>query len=174
MIDWTVNNKKIVFDFFGEYDFLRPDFRANLIFRKELFPSAEHAYQAAKDWDNLEWRERIRQISSPEEARFIGRQKTSSTWEKEKLKILEEVHKSKFISNFPLKLRLLMTSGYDLIPSDIPDELSQSKIKKNDLGKILMAVRAEIEKNEGNYLQVLLNFAHSHGIGFIEPLLVRS
>lgn len=163
--------KKIVFDSHGDYDFLRPDFYANLIFRDELFPSAEHAYQAAKDWNNLEWRNKILSIYSALEARSFGQQKSFQS-EKEKLKVLEEVQKAKFTSNFQLKLRLLLTSGYTLFPSEIPEELAtHSKNKKIDLGKILMSIRDGIEKNEGNYFQVLLKFLHSHGIGFMEPWL---
>jgi predicted NAD-dependent protein-ADP-ribosyltransferase YbiA (DUF1768 family) len=173
MIEFSVpQNKKIIFDSLGEYDFLRPDFRANLIFRGELFPSAEHAYQAAKDWDNLEWRNKILSIHSPTDVRSFGKQKSSLTWEKEKLKILEEVQFAKFNSNFQLKLRLLLTTGYVLSPSEIPEELAIiSKDKKIDLGEILMSVREKIEKNEGNYFQLLLRFLHSHGIGFMEPWL---
>lgn len=171
MIDFTDSkNKKIVFDSLGEYDFLRPDFRANLIFRGELFPSAEHAYQAAKDWHNLEWRNKIMNISSPFDARIAGQEKKEPNWEKEK--ILEEVQLAKFTSNFPLKLRLLLTAGYYLSPSEIPEEFSiASKNKKVDFGKILMNVRSKIEKEEGNYFQLLLKFLNSHGIGFMEPWL---
>ena len=173
MIDFSnIQNKKIVFDSLGEYDFLRPDFKANLIFRGELFPSAEHAYQAAKNWDNLEWRKKILSIHSPIDARLFGNQKEFSNWEIQKLGVLEEVQFAKFNSNFQLKLRLLLTTGYVLSPSEIPEELAfVSKNKKIDLGEILMKIRDKIEKNEGNYFQLLLRFLHSHGIGFMEPWL---
>lgn len=59
--------------FEGEYRFLSNFYPQPVIFEGMLFPSVEHAYQAAKtlDWDH---RERIRALRSPSMAKSAGPQ----------------------------------------------------------------------------------------------------
>lgn len=117
-----------------------------------LWPTSEHAYQAAK-FDDAELKEKIRQATTPQEAYDIAHQHEDmvrATWDAEKVKVMESVVRAK-VEQHVLVQRKLLESGDARIVEDSPTDSfwgwGPDKQGKNHLGKILMMLRSELQKN---------------------------
>jgi ribA/ribD-fused uncharacterized protein len=121
-----------------------------------LYPTAEHAFQAAKT-DNEHQRFRIYQATTPKRAKLLGRSvDLRSDWEEGfKLVAMEHVVTSKFTLFEDKKTMLLSTNGAELVEGNYWHDnfwgncycgrnSSCTYGGKNHLGKILMKVREEI------------------------------
>jgi ribA/ribD-fused uncharacterized protein len=113
-----------------------------------LFPSLEHAYQAAKtkDWDVAV---RVSQCKTPASAKSMGRRlKLRSDWESVKLNVMEDLVGIKFADE-PL---------HSLLKATCPQVLEEGNWwgdtfwgvcngkGENHLGRILMKVRGDCDK----------------------------
>src|SRR4051812_10721617 len=79
-----------------------------------VYPSVEHAYQAAKT-TNLKIRRSIRELDKCSEAKKCGQRVTLRPgWETMKLDVMYQLCKQKF-SKTPLREKLLMTGDAELI-----------------------------------------------------------
>lgn len=139
--------------FEGEYDFLSNFYYANVEWEGILYPTTEHAFQAAKSLDRDE-RLRIASLDTPGMAKREGRKlQLREDWDKVKVGIMYEIVKQKFETHSELKNRLLETKHSILIegnywkdnfwgccPADNPQG-------KNKLGFILMKIREELKEN---------------------------
>ena len=144
-------------DFFdGEYAFLSNFYNASCIFEEKLYPTVEHAFQAAKSLDHAE-RDWIAAAGSPGLAKRLGRRvNLRPDWEKVKFDVMEECLRSKFADPV-LKQKLLATGDEELVEGNYwhdntygncSCERCKDIIGRNMLGNILMKLRTEfMEEN---------------------------
>lgn len=136
--------------FTGRYRFLSNFYPAEVVFGLHVYPSVEHAYQAAKEEDEYgDYRCHIRLCSTPGQAKRLGRQaQLRPDWEDIKLKVMEDLVRQKFYSSdLDLGARLIETAGRDLIEGNTWGDRFWGKCRgvgHNHLGKILMKVRKEL------------------------------
>lgn len=150
--DYIVHDEKSVKGFFGKYRFLSNFHLAPVYFEGILYPSTEHAYQAAKSIDT-----NIRLDFIPltcNEARNKGQIiEIRSDWERVKYDVMFAVVFDKFFRHEDLRIQLLETEDKYLEETNhwgdkywgVCDEEGQ-----NNLGKILMKVREIIKSNPSN------------------------
>ena len=157
--DVVVDRKPIptVIDSFrGEYDFLSNMYDAPVYWSGYKFRNAESAFQAQKlayknggySWDEVEPFENI----SGKEARKLGKSIPidSNWWDHEKRKVMKDIIKAKFVQNADLAERLLATGDIELIEGNTWGDTYwgvSNGVGQNNLGKILMEIRAELRKD---------------------------
>lgn len=111
-----------------------------------FYPTAEHAYQAAKTNDTGE-RRRIAYLHTPGAAKREGRKLAlRKDWEQVKIKVMHDIVTVKFQTNPELKQMLLDTGKAELIEDNTWGDTFWGTCAgkgRNELGKILMQVRGE-------------------------------
>jgi ribA/ribD-fused uncharacterized protein len=126
------------------------NFSAHAIeFRGELYPTSEHAYQAAKCTDPR-GREEIRNARSPSQAKTLAneifRDAKDPDWECRKVAVLEEILRAK-LAQHPEAQEALRESGQEDIVEDSPTDYFWGEgadgSGQNMLGKLWMKIRAE-------------------------------
>jgi ribA/ribD-fused uncharacterized protein len=132
--------------FDGEFSFLSNFYPAEVEFEGWIYPTVEHAYQAAKTTNRFE-RERIRYLDTPGQAKRAGRHLMLRTdWEAIKIDLMANLVRKKFQHDH-LKKRLLETGGEELVEGNTWGDVFWGVCRgvgKNMLGKILMQIRAEL------------------------------
>jgi ribA/ribD-fused uncharacterized protein len=147
-----LSKKQTINEFRGEYAFLSNFTYAPTDFDGDTYPTAEHAYQAAKTL-NIEERKRIQKLSTPGEAKKAGKLVTlRKDWESIKLKIMECVVRQKFLQNPDLAASLINTGSKVLREGNNWKDNYWGVDRRtgkgeNHLGKILMMVRNELAKD---------------------------
>lgn len=116
------------------------------------WPTAEHAYQAAKSTSGLE-KEQIRLASSPSIAKQLGRQiqYMRPDWDEVKLSIMKSIVFEKFQSDESLASLLLNTGNLRLIEGNYWGDTFWGVCNgkgRNELGKILMDCRQQIREDK--------------------------
>ena len=138
----------IISSFRGHYRFLSNFFPANIEFEGDLYPSAEHAYQAAKSKDR-KYRERIRDCGAPGSAKALGqRVPLREDWEGVKLDIMLGILRSKFEQLYFRDL-LLATCDAELKEGNNWGDRFWGVVDgkgQNHLGRLLMKVRDELRQ----------------------------
>ena len=139
--------------FKGKYVFLSNFANSPISFNGKIWPTVEHVFQASKTVDE-DMREEIRIVSTPDNAKRIGRMvHLRSGWEQIKQDVMLKNIRLKFSQNPELKEKLLRTGDAVLIEGNtwhdnIWGDCNCSKCKKiegrNLLGRILMQVRREL------------------------------
>jgi ribA/ribD-fused uncharacterized protein len=138
-------------DFRGEYRFLSNYHIVDVEYDGKVYPSTEHAYQAAKTLNEKE-REKIRSLTTPKDAKKLGKIITMRTdWDSIKFEVMLELIRKKFdLKHHPeLAKKLLDTKDAELIEGNWWNDTTWgvcNGIGKNWLGKILMQVRDELSK----------------------------
>lgn len=139
--------------FRGEYRFLSNFFMCYSWLPCEgvFYPTAEHAYQAAKT-DNKTERRRIAYLPTAGAAKREGRKLTlRRDWEQIKLRVMYTIVRVKFNANPGLAQMLINTGDAELIEGNAWGDTFWGTCKgvgRNELGKILMRVREELEKTQ--------------------------
>ena len=141
-----------ILNFRGKYSFLSNFYPSEIKLGNAVYPSVEHAYQAAKT-TNKKMRRKIAQVATPAEAKRLGRNIVlRSDWEQIKVDVMFKLIAAKFNQNKELKQLLLATGNRKLIEcnhwNDIFWGMCESRnglIGENYLGKILMAVRKKLK-----------------------------
>ena len=137
------NNVKIIDSFHGEYAFLSNYYDSPIFYDGILYPTVEHAFQAAKTTVFIQ-RIIIANKKSPGQAKCAGRRVTlRDNWDDIKLYIMKELIILKF-TNPKLKSALLNTKDAELIERNTWNDTYWgicNGIGENHLGKILMEVR---------------------------------
>lgn len=144
--------------FTEKYFFLSNFFMCPIVYEDILYPSAEHAYQAAKTLD-IAHRLKISKLETAGQAKREGNSESlvlRADWEQVKDKVMYDVCKLKF-ANPKLKKAHLNTKDAHLIEGNTwhdnywgvcrcgncPKDKRQPVEKQNHLGKILMQIREE-------------------------------
>lgn len=136
--------------FRGDHEFLSNFTHSPLTYEGEIYPTVEHAFQAAKTFDPIE-RQKVRTAASPGSAKRLGRRVTlRADWETVKYDIMLALLRQKF-SDPVLREKLLATGDAELIEGNTWGdrtwgcvEVKGKWVGKNRLGQLLMKVRGEL------------------------------
>jgi len=135
--------------FTGDYHFLSNFYPSRVEYAGNTYPSAEHAYQAAKAI-NTNDRAKIRKAETPKEAKRLGcKIKLRRDWESVKLAVMKDVVLSKFIQNRDLRHKLIMTGDEELVEGNDWGDTYWGRVDnkgQNKLGTILMQVREQLAR----------------------------
>jgi ribA/ribD-fused uncharacterized protein len=139
----------MIYGFFNNYRFLSNFHLCSIPYEGLMYPSTEHAFQAAKTLDPKE-REFILEASTPGRAKRAGRLITlRPDWEEVKLGIMYEVNMTKYDSYPELKEMLLATGDEKLVEGNTWGDTFWGQVDgvgKNYLGNILMQIRKELRE----------------------------
>lgn len=146
--------QKDYIDFFSaEHRWLSNFHSCEIEYEGIIYPTTEHAYQAAKSLDQ-EVRITISKLKTPAEAMKYGRSFSARPdWFSMSLKIMFDLNYQKFTKYPDLKLQLLATNPYELIERNWWNDTFYGVCNGkglNHLGKILMSVRDKIFKETYN------------------------
>lgn len=134
-------------EFSGQYRFLSNFWSAPVTLDNVVYPTVEHAYQAAKSLD-LDYRERVRLASTPGKAKRLGRTAAlRSNWNVIRVDIMKALVFDKFHQNTELRSLLLNTDQRELIEGNYWGDTFWGVCRGqglNVLGKILMEVRTKL------------------------------
>lgn len=132
-------------DFKGEYRWLSNFHLVDVVYDGEVYPSTEHAYQAAKTHQDVT-RQLIREAPTPGVAKALGKAcLLRPDWEEIKVEVMEDLLRQKF-KNPLLKAKLLATVGHDLVEGNHWGDTFWGVCRGkglNMLGKLLMQIRDE-------------------------------
>jgi ribA/ribD-fused uncharacterized protein len=138
--------------FHGPHGFLSNFFASPVVLDGQTYPTVEHAFQAAKTFDP-EQRQLIRDAPAPATAKRLGRGRQvdlRADWEQVKYGLMHSLLQQKF-ANPELRQALLDTGDAELIEGNTWGDRTWGRvlvkgkwIGKNQLGELLMQVRAEI------------------------------
>jgi ribA/ribD-fused uncharacterized protein len=149
----TTQSSNKIGEFQGEYRFLSNFWPAEVVYEAIAYPTAEHAYQAAKTLDTNE-RKKIAALASPAEAKTAGRAlKLRDDWETAKFVVMEDVVRYKFTHHPDLRAKLLATGDAGLEEGNTwNDQIwgispPNSGKGENHLGKLLMKIRNELRSD---------------------------
>jgi len=149
MMSWK-EIKMTISDFRGEYRWLSNFYSCQIVLDGKIYPSTEHAYQAAKTLDENE-REQIRIAPKFRDAKNLGQKVTKrSDWDEVKIAVMKECLRQKF-ERPDLREKLLATGNQKLIEGNTwMDQFWGicNGIGSNHLGKLLMALREEIRNTQ--------------------------
>lgn len=139
--------------FNGEFRFLSNFWPAPTEYEGILYPTSEHAYQAAKTLDK-KIRRQIADLATPSSAKKAGRALVlRPDWNSVKLLVMEACVRDKFTRNPDLAQKLLATGDAHLIEGNTWGDtfwgVCDSK-GENHLGIILMKIREELRTAKNN------------------------
>lgn len=135
-------------EFKGEYRFLSNFYACDIELDGVIYPTVEHAYQAAKTLDP-EYRKLFADRKlAPGGAKRMGKQvPLRPDWDSIKLGIMESLVRQKFDTH--LALQLIETGDQQLVESNWWGDTFWGVcegVGENHLGKILMKVRKELQE----------------------------
>ena len=132
--------------FTGPYRFLSNFAEIEIRLPDGTYPTVEHAFQASKT-DDLAERAHVRAAPTPAGAKKRGKKvRLRPDWETVKVSIMEGLVRQKF-ADPALREQLLATGDEELVEINTWNDRFWGVCKgkgQNNLGKILMKVRAEI------------------------------
>lgn len=142
--------EKMISSFRGEYWFLSNFCPCDIEWDRRHYRSVEHAFQAAKTFDNNK-REEIRTARTPGEAKRLGRHiELIEDWEEINDEIMYSLLQKKFESE-SLRAKLLDTNKLELVEGNNWGDKYWgvcNGVGQNRLGEILMQVRKEIREDQ--------------------------
>lgn len=141
-------NPEILIDgFVGEYRWLSNFHICDVEFEKNIYPSSENAFQAAKTLNKLK-RVKFKRCS-PNDSKKLGREiELRKDWEEVKVKIMFEILADKFSNNKELKQKLICTGNAKLVEGNWWKDTFWGVCDnrgENNLGKLLMKLRKELQ-----------------------------
>ena len=142
----------VISDFRGQYRWLSNFHLTPIEYEGKIYPSTEHAYQAAKS-SLPDVRESFTKTHiSPALAKKWGRLVVQrSDWEQVKVQVMYDVCKYKFTHDAELKQKLLDTGDAFLEEGNTWGDTFWGTVNgkgKNHLGMILMAIRTELKNDQ--------------------------
>lgn len=136
--------------FFGKYRFLSNFWPCEIEYEGIIYPSTEHAFQAAKTLDEKKRLEIARLDGLPAIAKKVGKTlELRDDWEQIKISVMEDLLRKKFCHQ-ELREQLLLTGDSELIEGNYWNDKFWGVCNgegQNWLGKLLMKVRKEINGN---------------------------
>jgi len=150
----TTGHWQPITSFRSHYAFLSNFYPCRVLLDGVAYGSVEHAFQAAKTLDRGE-RERIRQLTSPGDAKRAGRRLTlRPDWDQVKLHVMRELVRQKFMEP-ALRNKLLQTHPRPLVEENNWGDRFWGVcggVGENYLGRILMEVRAScVQMSDSSY-----------------------
>lgn len=143
------NEKEKIDHFFAEYRFLSNFWLSKVTLDGVQYDTVEHAYQAAKTY-NAQDRLKIKNCPSPALAKKAGYKVVlRPDWDEVKVDIMKSLVRQKFFAHKGLRNSLVDTGDAELIEGNGWDDTFWGVCNgkgENNLGKILMAVRDELNK----------------------------
>lgn len=169
-------SEKILWNWVGDHEFLRNDYRVDVDFNGIIFPSVEHAFQAAKTLDESEKKKFADTNLSAREAKQMGRAlELRPDWDEVRHIIMMILVRTKFFNNPDLETCLLETGTAKLVmgstnsdqydsywgmwinpDSSVEPDMNPTSLfleGENRLGNILMDVRKELALYRGFNLE---------------------
>jgi len=138
------------------YDFLSNFYLSTVSYESKLYPTIEHAYQAAKTIDDG-IREIIKKAKTPAEAKKLGQSiSVRNDWAIIKIDIMRQLVKDKFSNPF-LAHRLIETGEAQLTLNNKWNDKFWGVCRnegENWLGRILMDVRDELRKEMSDTIDI--------------------
>lgn len=134
------------------YAFLSNFYPATVMLNGVRYRTVEHAFQAAKTMDRAQ-RYDIETAATPRDAKGMGKRVLlRPDWEEVKLEVMHMLLQQKFESPV-LKAKLLATWPRELIEGNTWSDCfygmdSRTWVGQNHLGRMLMAIRAQIRMRE--------------------------
>lgn len=139
--------RRRITSFHGEYFFLSNFYASPVIYDLEVYPTAEHAFQAAKT-HSLKERKQIALCLSPGMAKRKGQEVILRLdWDLVKLQIMRDIVQFKFSHHIPLRDKLLKTGNAELVEGNSWGDTFwgvSNGVGHNYLGEILMRVRKDL------------------------------
>lgn len=133
--------------FSGHHSFLSNFHPSAVTLDGDTYPTVEHAFQAGKT-DDPAARERIRDAKTPAWAKALGRKvQLRGDWEDVKVGVMTDLVRQKFTAHPDLAAKLLATHDAQLVEGNTWGDRFWGVSRgtgRNELGRILMKVRAEI------------------------------
>jgi N-glycosidase YbiA len=131
-------------EFKGEFRFLSNFWPAIVEFEGIIFPTVEHAYQAAKTLD-MQARRVIAEMPLAGDAKRAGRTlDIRPDWEEVKIDVMRQLLEKKFFGHFRLMQDLMATKPHELVEGNWWGDTFWGICKgqgENHLGKLLMGIR---------------------------------
>lgn len=142
----TRGGVSLIGPFTGPYSFLSNFAQIEIRLPDGTYPTVEHAFQASKT-DDPEERAHVRAAPTPAGAKQRGKKvRLRPDWETVKVSIMEGLVRQKF-ADPALREQLLATGDEELVEVNTWNDRFWGVCKgkgTNNLGKILMKIRAEI------------------------------
>lgn len=150
--------RNVIDSFSDDYNFLSNFYPVKLLMDGKIYPSLEHAFQAAKTRDRG-WRAAIRKANSPNRAKRIGKWELPFSylrkdWDSIKDQVMLQLLRQKF-SRGSLKEQLLATGSATLIEGNNWGDVYWGCVYQDDywlghnnLGNLLMKVRSELSDGD--------------------------
>lgn len=136
-------------EFKGRYHFLSNFYILRIEYEGVTYASVEHAFQATKTLDP-EQRRNIRNCKRPGEARTLGRNRKKTTarpgWDDMRIGVMRDILQIKFSVPY-LRFQLIRTGDAELIEGNTWHDYFWGVCNgkgENNLGKLLMEIRAEL------------------------------
>lgn len=133
--------------FTGDHAFLSNFCHSPIELDGIIYPTVEHAFQAAKTLDHAD-KHRIAAASTPGNAKRLGRKvQLRRDWEQVKVGIMQDLVRLKFTVHQDLRAKLIATGDAELIEGNTWNDRFWGVCRgqgRNQLGLILMQVRAEL------------------------------
>lgn len=135
----------------NKFRFLSNFYMAPIEYEGQVFPSSEHAYQAAKTEDK-----RLREVftdinmTAAESKRAGQKIDLRSNWDTVRIQVMRDVVRIKFKTHAKLAEKLLATGDEELIEGNTWGDRFFGQVDgvgENWLGRILMEVRGELRAN---------------------------
>lgn len=147
--------------FRNEWGFLSNFFPSKIVYEGITYPTAEHAFQAAKTLDQDE-RKRIAALKTPAEAKAAGRRVTlRKDWNSVCLSVMKDIIAQKFAPETINAQRLSSTGELMLIEGNTWNDTFWGVCNgkgENHLGKILMAQRKALNIHEEERMKKAKSF----------------
>jgi len=140
-----MENKKIEF-YEGEY-YLLSNFSAHQVeYNGEIYPTAEHAYQAEK-FNNPQMKKKIKEAPSAYLAREYGQAMEGRRENVDKVAVMKEIMRAKLLQHDDVR-EMLKSTGDAIIEKNHPDDFfwgtGLDGNGQNFMGRIWMELRKEI------------------------------
>jgi ribA/ribD-fused uncharacterized protein len=151
---WKILAGRAIKKFTGDWAFLSNFYAWEADWNGIIFPTSEHAFQAAK-CTNSQDMTKIYKAKTPKKAKFFGRSVgIRADWDTFRVHAMKEILTSKFTMNKEHGIYLLSTSGANLVEGNYWHDnfwgdcycgrLACESPGKNFLGRLLMGIREEI------------------------------
>jgi len=135
-------------NFHEEYSFLSNFYPSEVKFDRVVYPTVEHAYQAAKTINITEQNIILKQ-ETPGRAKRAGQNvHLREDWDYIRFAVMEDLVRQKFKNHVELKNKLIETNSNELVEGNTWGDTYWGVCRgvgENNLGLILMKVREELK-----------------------------